>query len=126
MSVIALPSVGKGGLNTTLSLRFGRCENITIVTIEDKSIEAIKVIPIQRDKVLGNLGIYIAKIIKENEVSNVLVGFIGPKAYDALNSKGIGVYKVPNNYIRLKQIIELYNQEKLDLLKESNAHLIKN
>jgi len=123
MPIIALPSVGEAGLNATLSLRFGRCDNITIVTMEDKNIEAVRVIPIQKDKALGNLGIYIANIIKENAVSDVIVGYIGPKAYQALASREIKIFEIHGNDLVIKNIIELFLQEKLDLLTESNAHL---
>ncbi|MFW9877148.1 MAG: NifB/NifX family molybdenum-iron cluster-binding protein [Candidatus Thorarchaeota archaeon] len=125
MSNIALPSIGEGGLNGVLSLRFGRCENIIIVTLKEKSIEAVKVIPIQKNKAFGNLGIYIANIIIENSASDVIVSFIGSKAYKSLSSKMIKIFQASSKDLVVKQCIELFIQGKLPLLKEPNAHLIE-
>lgn len=125
MPVIALPSNGDGGLTDSLSVRFGRCDNITIVTMEEKSIVAVKVIPIQKDKAFGNLGIYVAKLIKENRVSDVIVKFIGLKAFKALSSENIQVYNISGKDLEVKQCIEMFNRGEMQLLKDSNAHLIE-
>ena len=125
MPIIALPSNGEGGLNDTLSLKFGRCNNITIVSIEDGNIEAVKVIPIQKNKSLGNLGIYIANIIIDNEVSDVIVSFIGSKAFKAITSKDIKIFQLHDNDIVIKQCIELFTQGTMQMLEEPNAHLIE-
>ena len=125
MPNIALPSIGEGGLNGVLSLRFGRCDNIIIVSLKEKSIEAVKVIPIQKNKALGNLGLYIADIIIENSATDVIVGFIGSKAYMTLSSKMIKVFQISDKDLVIKQCIEWFIQGKLQLLKEPNAHLIK-
>ncbi|MFX1532067.1 MAG: NifB/NifX family molybdenum-iron cluster-binding protein [Promethearchaeota archaeon] len=125
MPVIALPSEGEGGLNETLSLRFGRCDNLTIVTIEKENIEAVKVIPIQKDKAFGNLGIFVANIIKENRVSDVIVRFIGSKAYKALSFENVKIFQALEKDLNIKQCIDLFTQGKIHLLKEPNAHLIE-
>ncbi|MFW9940422.1 MAG: NifB/NifX family molybdenum-iron cluster-binding protein [Candidatus Thorarchaeota archaeon] len=125
MPVIALPSEGEGGLNETLSLRFGRCDNLTIVTIEKENIEAVKVIPIQKNKAFGNLGIFVANIIKENRVSDVIVRFIGSKAYKALSSENVKIFQALKKDLSIRQCIDLFTQGKIHLLKEPNAHLIK-
>ncbi|MFX1389981.1 MAG: NifB/NifX family molybdenum-iron cluster-binding protein [Promethearchaeota archaeon] len=125
MSVIALPSNGEGGLNDSLSTRFGRCNNITIVSIEDRSIIAVKVIPIEGDKTRGNLGIYISKLIKENKVSEVIVKYIGSKAYKALSSENIQIFNIIDKDLSLKECIEKFNQGDLQQLESPNAHLIE-
>lgn len=125
MPVIALPSNGDGGLNDSLSIRFGRCDNITIVTMEDKNIVAVKVIPIQKDKAMGNLGTYVAKVIKEDRASGVIVKFIGSKAYRALSSENIHIFRISDKDLLVRQCIELFNREEMELLKAPNAHLIE-
>jgi predicted Fe-Mo cluster-binding NifX family protein len=125
MSNIALPSIGEGGLKGVLSLRFGRSDNIIIVSLKEKSIEAVKVIPIQKNKALGNLGMYIANTILENSASDVIVSFIGSKAFQTLSSKMVKIFQVATKDLVIKQCIELFIQDKLPLLKEPNAHLIK-
>jgi predicted Fe-Mo cluster-binding NifX family protein len=125
MPVIALPSKGEGGLNDYLSTRFGRCDNITIVSIEEKSIVAVKVIPIEGDKAFGNLGIYISKLIKENKASAAIVRFIGSKAFKALSSQNIQIFKIDDNDLEVKTCIEKYFHREVELLESPNAHLIE-
>ena len=125
MSVIALPSNGDGGLKDSLSARFGRCENITIVSIEDKNIIAVKVIPIEGDKAMGNLGIYVSKLIKENRASKVIVKYIGSKAYKALTSENIQIFNISDKNLGIKACIERFIQGDVHLLESPNAHLIE-
>ena len=84
MPIIAVPSEKNGGLNDFLNLRFGKCNSITIISIEDENIESVKVVPIYRTETIGNLGIHIAEIIGQNKVSNVVIGYIGKKAFQSL------------------------------------------
>ena len=125
MLVIALPSNGDGGLNDSLSIRFGRCDNATIITMEDKDIVAVKVIPIQKDKAMGNLGTYVANLIKENKASELIVKFIGFKAFKKLSSENMHIFNISDKSMNLKQCIEVFNRGKMQLLKEPNAHLIE-
>ncbi|MFX0028666.1 MAG: NifB/NifX family molybdenum-iron cluster-binding protein [Candidatus Hermodarchaeota archaeon] len=125
MPVIALPSEGEGGLNDSISVRFGKCSSITIVSIEQKSIVAVKVIPVGRNIVLGNLGVYIAKLIRENNASDVIVKFIGSKAYHALSSENIHIFKVSNKDLDIKQCIDMFKRGEILLLEGPNSHLIK-
>ncbi|MFX1279172.1 MAG: NifB/NifX family molybdenum-iron cluster-binding protein [Promethearchaeota archaeon] len=125
MPVIALPTNGEGGLNDSISIRFGKCNSITIITVEEKSIIAVKVIPVSRNKTFGNLGIYIAKLIKENNVSEVMVKFIGSKAYHALSSENIRIFKVFNKDVDIKECIDMFNNGEIPLLENPNSHLIK-
>jgi predicted Fe-Mo cluster-binding NifX family protein len=125
MPIIALPSNENGGLNDSLSVRFGRCDNITIVSIEEKRIVAVKVIPIQKDKAMGNLGTFVAKIIKENGATEVIVKFIGFKAFKALSNEKIHIYNILEKSTDLKQCIDIFNRGEMQLLKEPNAHLFE-
>jgi predicted Fe-Mo cluster-binding NifX family protein len=74
---------------------------------------------------MGNLGIYIVKLIKENSVSDVLVKFIGFKAFKGLSSENINIYNISDKDVGVKQCIELFNRGEMELLKEPNVHLIE-
>lgn len=125
MPILAVPSEKNGGLNDLLNLRFGKCNSITFVSIEDENIESVKVVPIYTTEIIGNLGIHAAEIIKQNKASNVIIGYIGKKAFQTLNSQKIKVFRTLDERITVKKCIDLFIQGKLTETMESNAHLIK-
>lgn len=125
MPIIALPSNGEGGLNDSLSSRFGRCDNITIVSIEQDNIVAVRVIPIEVDKAMGNLGIYVSKLIKENNASKVIVKYIGSKAYKTLSSENIQIFNISDKDIVVKECVERFIRGDIQLLENPNAHLME-
>lgn len=125
MPIIAVPSEKNGGLNDFLNLRFGKCNSITTISIEDGNIESVKVVPIYRTETIGNLGIHIAEIIGQNKASNVIIGYIGKKAFQSLNSQNIKIFHASDERITVKQCFDLFIQGKLIEIKEPNAHLIK-
>ena len=125
MPIIAVPSEKNGGLNDFLNLRFGKCNSITTISIEDGNIESVKVVPIYRTETIGNLGIHIAEIIGQNKASNVIIGYIGKKAFQSLNSQNIKIFQASDESITVKQCFDLFIQGKLIEIKEPNAHLIK-
>ena len=125
MPIIAVPSKNNGGLNDFLNLRFGRCNNITFISIEDKNIKSVKVVPIYTTEIIGNLGIHAAEIIKQNKGSDVIIGYIGKKAFQSLNSQNIKIFQTLKEGITVKKCIDLFIQGILTEVKESNAHLIK-
>ena len=124
MLIIAVPSKGDGGLNNFLNKRFGRCDSITIISIEDDIIKAVKAIPIYATETIGNLGIYVAEIVRKNRASDVIIRYIGPKAFQSLNSQNIKIYQSPDEDLSVKECIDLFIQGKLTMIKESNSHLI--
>ena len=125
MSIIAVPSENNGGLNDFLNLQFGRCNSFTFISIEDNNIKSVKVVPIYTTEIIGNLGIHAAEIIKQNKVSDVIIGYIGKKAFQSLNSQSIRIFQALDERITVKQCVDLFIQGKLTEVKESNAHLFK-
>ncbi|MHA2184162.1 MAG: NifB/NifX family molybdenum-iron cluster-binding protein [Promethearchaeota archaeon] len=125
MPIVAVPSEEEGGLNDSLKLRFGKCKSITFVSIEEGSIDSIRVIPIYTTEVIGNLGIHVAEIMKQNKTSDVIIGYIGKKAFQALNSQNIKIFQAHEDEVTIKKCVNMYIQGKLSEIMESNAHLIK-
>lgn len=124
LPIIAVPSNGNGGLNEIMHMRFGRCDSITIATIENNNVKAIKAIPIYVSEEIGNLGIYVANIVINNSATGVIVKYIGSKAFQSLFSQNIKIFQAPHEKLTIKQSIELYIQGNLQELTEPNAHLI--
>ncbi len=124
MPIIAVPSKGSGGLNEFMNLRFGKSDSITLVSIEEHNIKAVKVLPIYSTEAIGNLGIYIAELIGKNMASDIIVRYIGHKAFKSLNAQNVKIFNVIDETLTIKQLIDLFIQGKLQILTEPNAHLI--
>ena len=124
MPIIAIPSKGSGGLNEFLNPKFGRSDSITLVSIEDRDIKAVKIIPIYSSEAIGNLGIYVAEIIGKNNASDAIIRYIGHKAFQSLNAQNVKIFHAVDEGLTIKQCIDLFIQRKLPPLTEPNAHLI--
>jgi predicted Fe-Mo cluster-binding NifX family protein len=121
MTVIGIPSMGNGGINSAVSSRFGRCPSFTFVTVEDGEIQKVKTVPNSAAGAMGGAGIQAAQIIGNNGASEVIVGFLGPNAAQALGSLELKIYQLPNQQMTVKQAIDLYI--KGDLNEISNANV---
>lgn len=124
MPIIAVPSKGSGGLNEFMNPRFGKSDSITLVSIEEHNIKAVKVLPIYSTEAIGNLGIYIAELIGKNMASDTIVRYIGHKAFKSLNAQNVKIFNAIDETLTIKQLIDLFIQGKLQILTEPNAHLI--
>ena len=125
MPIIAIPSKGSGGLNEVINPKFGRSDSITLVSIEDRNIKAVKIIPIYSVEAIGNLGIHIAEIIGKNNASDAIIRYIGHKAFQSLNAQNVKLFYAVDEGLTIKQCVDLFIQGKLSPLTEPNAHLIK-
>ena len=123
MPTIAVPSKGSGGLNEFLNPRFGKSDSITLVSIEESNIKAVKVLPIYSTEAIGNIGIYIAELIGKNMASDTIVSYIGHKAFQSLNAQNVTIFHALDEKLTIKQHIDLFIQGKLQILTEPNAHL---
>ncbi|MHA2049905.1 MAG: NifB/NifX family molybdenum-iron cluster-binding protein [Promethearchaeota archaeon] len=125
MLTIAVPSNQNGGLQELIKERFGKCESLTLVSLEDKEIKAVKTIPIHVTERAGNLGIHVANVVKNNDSSISLVRYIGEKAFQSLKNQDIQILQIPDKNLTVRECVELHIQGKLKSLLEQNAHLIK-
>ncbi|MHA2180138.1 MAG: NifB/NifX family molybdenum-iron cluster-binding protein [Promethearchaeota archaeon] len=125
MITIGLPSKGNGGLNESIEERFGKCESITLVSLKNNNIDAVKTFLIQSNEVIGNMGTNIASLVINNKVSIVLVQYIGSKAFKLLKSQDIKIFQIVKDKLAIKECIKLYLQDKLTILKQPNSHLFE-
>jgi len=121
MVIIAVPSNGNGGLNEQINPRFGRCPSFTFVTVENNEIKEVKAVPNPAADAMGGAGIQAAQIVGNNSADEVIVGFLGPNAAQSLNSLNLKMYQAPNQPISVKEVINLYLENKLQLITSANV-----
>ncbi|NLV77088.1 MAG: diguanylate cyclase [Tissierellia bacterium] len=110
---IALSSKGKD-LNSSLDLRFGRCEYFIIYDLES---DESKIIENQGKHSSGGAGIASAQQLIDQSVDGVISSNIGPNAYELLKNSDIRMYKGKN--IPCKLLIESFKRDELEEIKEA-------
>jgi len=121
MMIVAVPSMGEGGLNDIVSAQFGRCNTFTFVTIDENRVNAVRTVPNLSASALGGAGVQAAQIIRNNGANNLLVGLLGPNAYKALNALNIEIFHIPQQGKTIKECIELYLKGTLKKFSNDNA-----
>jgi predicted Fe-Mo cluster-binding NifX family protein len=121
MSIVAIPSMGNGGLNDQMSSRFGRCTSFTFVEIENNEIKAVKTVPNPAANAMGGAGVQATQIIGNNDANAIIVGFLGPNAASGLNALKIQILQAPNQAITIKDVMNLYLEGKLKTITSSNV-----
>ena len=121
MDVIAIPSMGEGGLNDIMSQRFGRCNSFTFVELKDNEVISVKSVQNQAMNAMGGAGIQAAETVGNNNANIVIAGFIGPNAANALNALNLKIYHAPDKQISIKEIIELYKNNALEQITSANV-----
>ena len=111
MAIVAIPSMGKGGLNDNMSPRFGRCASFTFVELDKKEIVAIKAIPNHAVNAMGGAGVQATQIIGNNGANTVIVGFLGPNAANGLRALNIKVLHYQGENMLIKNIINLEQKD---------------
>lgn len=114
---IALSSKGKD-LESSLDLRFGRCDYFIIYDLET---EQFKIIDNKGKSSSGGAGIAAAQQLIDQSIECVITGNVGPNAHELLTSSNIKIHK--GGEIPCKQLIESYKEGKLMEIKEAGpAH----
>jgi len=121
MVIIAIPSMGKGGLNDLLSPRFGRCPSFTFVELDNNEITAVKTVPNHATSAMGGAGVQATQIIGNNNAEVAIVGFLGPNAANGLKALNIKLFHAPDKQITVKEVLDLFNEGKLEEMSSSNV-----
>jgi predicted Fe-Mo cluster-binding NifX family protein len=121
MEIVAIPSMGNGGLKELMNPRFGRCEQFTIVSIEDGTISEVRTVPNPAASAMGGAGTQASQIVGSHSANAVISGFLGPNAFNALKALNITMYKAPNKDVSIKEVINMYINGELEELTSSNA-----
>jgi len=100
---IAIPSVGKGGLDGQRSQHFGHCDAFTLVDVENGEISNVTVISNQEHQEGGCM--VPVNALSNHKVNALIVGGIGPRPLMGFNEVGIDVYH-DTIYPEIKQVVE--------------------
>lgn len=117
MAKMAVCSAGKS-LDSQLDGRFGRCAFLIIIAEEEGN--AYEVFPNPAVQHAHGSGISTAQTLVTKGVGKLVVGRIGPKAYEVLQKGGIKVYRADEGQT-VKAVAERCRQGNLEeLLKPNN------
>jgi len=112
---IAIPLSDNNGLESTLSPIFGRCPFFMFINPESKEF-TIEENPAQNAS--GGAGIQASQFMVNKEVTAIISGSIGPKAYDVLSTAGIPAFKPQGGSI--EKTLTAYKDKQLESLFEPN------
>ena len=121
MTILAIPSMGNGGLSDTMSPRFGRCPSFTFVTIENDEIKAVKTVPNNAVNAMGGAGVQAAQTIGMNNAEAIVVGMLGPNAAQSLSALNIKMYQASNQNLTIKEIAESFIKGELKEISGPNV-----
>jgi len=91
--VVAVPSVGVGGLEARRSSHFGKSPGFTLVTLVGSAIGDVRVVANEAHSEGGCQGT--AQLLVSSGVNALVAGGIGARPLSALNEAGIDVYFEP-------------------------------
>ncbi len=89
-TMIAIPSTSPGGMEAPLNAHFGHCDMYTMVTIEDKEIKAVSVIPSIPHQQGGCLAP--VQYLADKGAKQLIAGGMGFRPLMGFNQAGIDVY----------------------------------
>jgi len=88
--VVAVPSVGEGGLQARRSSHFGKSPCFTLVELTQGEVGDVRVVPNERHSEGGCR--VAAQLLAAEGVSSLVAGGIGARPLAVLNEAGIDVY----------------------------------
>jgi predicted Fe-Mo cluster-binding NifX family protein len=89
-TIIAIPSSAPGGLDAPLGAHFGHCDLYTMVSVKDKAIESVEVIPNMPHQQGGCLAP--VQYLAEKGAKKLIAGGMGFRPLMGFNQVGIEVY----------------------------------
>lgn len=92
---IAIPTISPGGLESTINPHFGKCETVTLVTVDNKEIKDTNVVQPLGQHSCASL----PQLFVQNGADTCIVGGIGARPYMILQQNGIKTYTVGEDLI---------------------------
>jgi predicted Fe-Mo cluster-binding NifX family protein len=89
-TIVAVPSSHPGGLDANLGAHFGHCDLYTLVTLENKAVQSVKVIPNVPHQQGGCMAP--VKYLADNGTQALIAGGMGLRPLMGFNQVGISVY----------------------------------
>ncbi len=117
MAKVAVSSVGPG-LDSAVDSRFGRAAGFVVVDTDTMAAEFIDNNAAQG---MGHgAGIQAAESVARGGASAVLTGFVGPKAFQALQAAGIEVVQNMDN-MTVKEAVERFRSGQIQVSQTPNG-----
>ncbi len=114
--IIAMASNSKDE-NAVLDNRFGRAKYLALYHTQDKIFSYF-----QNTVSLGSVqgaGVQAAQMVVDSDAKALVTANCGPKAFKVLSAAGVQIYK--SEAKKLSEIINLYNQNKLERMEDPNV-----
>jgi predicted Fe-Mo cluster-binding NifX family protein len=89
-TIVAIPSTAPGGLDSPIGAHFGHCELYTLVTLEDRQVKSVDVIPNMPHEQGGCMAP--VNYLAQNRVRVLLAGGMGMRPLMGFQQVGIQVY----------------------------------
>ncbi len=88
--LIAIPSEAPGGLTADVAAHFGHCDAFTLVSMEDKEIKDVKILPNMGHEQGGCMAPVM--LLKNEGVDTMMAGGMGMRPLAGFQQVGITVY----------------------------------
>ncbi|MFW9996947.1 MAG: NifB/NifX family molybdenum-iron cluster-binding protein [Candidatus Odinarchaeota archaeon] len=116
---IAFPTFSPGGLDSTINPHFGKCDSVTLVTLDGNEIKEATVIRPQGEHSCGSLPVLFA----QNGADACVVGGIGGRPFIFLQQYGIRTYTINQELIdkTVKEIVNYFLKGSLAELRSGTC-----
>ena len=120
MMKIAIPTIGEGGLESTINPHFGKCDTVTLVTIDDDKIKETNIVQPQGQHTCTAL----SQLFVQNGADTCIVGGIGARPYMILQQSGIKTYSVSEDLINksVQDVVHHFLANKLLELEDGTCN----
>ena len=102
--IFAITSTGKTE-KSFMDLRFGKCENVVIFNVSSNQYSVIEN-PFKEDE---QSGIQLVKFLKEQGVTSIITGEIGPKISAFLETEKLQLILLQEERIKIDEIMDKIN-----------------
>lgn len=120
MMKIAIPTIGEGGLESTINPHFGKCETVTLVTVNNNEIKDINVVHPQGPHTCASLPM----LFVQNGADTCIVGGIGGRPSMILQQNGIKTYTIGQEMVSksVKDVVNHFLTSELLEIKEGTCN----
>ena len=117
-TLVAIPSTSPGGLESLLGAHFGHCDLYTLVSVEDKEIKSVSVIP----NVPHQQGGCMAPVnyLADKGAKTLIAGGMGFRPLMGFNQVGIDVY-FGGDFQTVGDAVKAFIDDKLPQFSQENT-----
>jgi len=102
--IFAISSTGKSE-KSFMDLRFGKCENIVIFNVTTNQYSIVE----NPYKELDNSGIQLVEFLKEQRITGIITGEVGPQISALLEKEKLQLILLHEERIKIEEIMDRIN-----------------